>query len=74
MNAEEMFSIPCPNCGTAIGKPCSHWEGRPVACEVRADTVQRQREVHAYPPVWDETLKAYINNPPWGKPGQGAKL
>jgi hypothetical protein len=29
---------------------------------------------HDYPPVWDETLKAWINNPPWGKPGQGAKL
>lgn len=28
---------------------------------------------HEYPPVWDETLKAWINNPPWGKPGQGAK-
>jgi hypothetical protein len=29
---------------------------------------------HNYPPVWDETLKAWINNPPWGKPGQGAKI
>ena len=23
--------------------------------------------------AWDETLKSWITDPPWGRPGQGAK-
>ena len=27
--------------------------------------------VHEYPPVWDSTLKAWINQPPYPTPGRG---
>lgn len=30
-----------------------------------------EEKPHEYPPVYDRTLGAYINNPPWGKPSQG---
>ena len=73
MNAETMFNIDCPNCGAPSGKPCSHWEGTPVACTVRADAVRLQLAAHEYPPVYDSLLKAWVNNPPHGRPGQGAK-
>jgi hypothetical protein len=28
---------------------------------------------HTYPPVYDSLLKAWVNRPPHGRPGQGAK-
>ncbi len=28
---------------------------------------------HDYPPIWDETLKAWVNAPPHARGGQGAK-
>ena len=45
--------------------PCAH----DIAFAKAATTVIR----HEYPPVYDSLLKAWVNNPPHGRPGQGAK-
>ncbi len=37
------------------------------------DDVEEYLNTHNYPPVWDETLKAWINRPPHPGPGKGAK-
>jgi hypothetical protein len=40
--------------------------------DITAGSIEEAK--HDYPPVWDETLKSWINRPPFAKPGQGAKI
>lgn len=44
----------------------------PIPCP-HDEASARVLRKHVYSPVWDETLKSWINRPPHAKPGQGAK-